>query len=67
MMNDIPISFDYRGKHYDGYLSEVSGAGGQTWFLNINKYHRGQLLFVNGNFVFYSKQEVFLFYENSST
>ena len=33
-MTEIPIEFDYRGKHYKGHLGEVSGAGtepGKSW------------------------------------
>ena len=53
-MTKIPISFDYKGKHYDGYFGEVFGAGRKMWHLMINNYYYGQLLFVNEKFVFYS-------------
>lgn len=58
-IDHIPVSFDYKGKHYEGSLDEVNGSGGRTWFLNINKYHRGQLLFVNDKFVFYGSDKMF--------
>jgi hypothetical protein len=42
-MEDIPVSFDYKGKHYEGFLSEVTGGGGSTWHLMIDKYYCGAL------------------------
>lgn len=42
-MPDIPISFDYKGKRYEGYLSEVSGAAAKTWHIMINKRYIGQV------------------------
>lgn len=44
-MNHIPISFDYKGKHYNATLEEVIGAGDQTWHLMIDKYYNGKLIF----------------------
>lgn len=41
---DIPVSFDYKGKYYEGILSDVSGAAAKMWHLTINRYYRGQLL-----------------------
>lgn len=42
-MADIPVSFDYKGKHYSGFLSEVTGGGGSVWHLMINRFYWGQL------------------------
>lgn len=57
MVNNIPISFDYKDKYYDGHWDEISGAAARTWYLTINKYHYRQLLFVNDRFVFYSNSK----------
>ena len=55
-MDHIPIEFDYKDKHYKGFLTKVSGAGSNaTWFLMIDNYYRGQLHFLNNRFVFYSQ------------
>jgi hypothetical protein len=46
---DIPVSFEYEGKRYDGVLSKVSGAATQMYHLNVKGYYCGQLfLTVNG-------------------
>jgi hypothetical protein len=42
----IPVEFDYKGKHYIGHLSPVSGAGNSqatSFQLYINKGYRGLL------------------------
>lgn len=54
-MNNIPITFEYKGKEYKGFLSEVFGAGsaGNVWYLMINNYYHGQLHFINGEFKFF--------------
>lgn len=44
-MNEIPIEFDYEGKHYKGYFSEAFGAGGNVWHLMIDNYYYGQLIY----------------------
>jgi hypothetical protein len=74
-MTEIPISFDYKGKHYDGFLSEVAGAGANVWHLMINNYYYGKLMMVNDKFVFHSNsgemqdlaelfgQQIILWYE----
>jgi len=49
----IPISFDYKGKHYDGTLEEVHGAGAKVWHLTIDGYCCGQLMHID-KFVFHS-------------
>lgn len=54
-----PISFDYKGKHYEGTLSEVKGAGTKTWHLTINGYHRGQLLLLDRGWAFFSNSREF--------
>jgi hypothetical protein len=41
---DIPISFEWKRKEYVGYFSELHGAGGNIWFLTVNKRHWGQLI-----------------------
>ena len=56
-MKKIPIQFDYKGKHYEGYFSEISGAGANTWHLMIGNYYIGQLIF--------SKQFGWAFHSNS--
>ena len=43
-MKKIPIQFDYKGKHYKGHFSEVSGGGANTWHLMIENYYIGQLI-----------------------
>jgi hypothetical protein len=43
-VDNIPVSFEYEGIQWDGYLSKVSGAGSNSLYhLTINKYYRGQL------------------------
>lgn len=56
---DIPISFDYKGKHYEGTFSEVSGAAAKMWHLTINGYHCGQLLLLERGWVFFSNSGEF--------
>jgi hypothetical protein len=53
-MTKIPISFDYKDKHYDGTLDEVSGAGANVWHLMINNYYKGKLMMVSDKLVFHS-------------
>ncbi len=46
MADNIPIEFDYEGKHYKGhFLGGVGGGGGNIWHLMINNYYYGQLIF----------------------
>lgn len=44
-MNDqIPASFEYEGKKYEGYLAGVHGAGVNVWHLYLNgSYCYGRL------------------------
>lgn len=51
---DIPIKFTLKGKHYNGYLNSVSGAG-QVFHLMINNYYIGQLSYTN-TWVFYGNK-----------
>ena len=57
-MNDIRVEFNYEGKHYKGFLSEVTGAG-KLWHLMINNYYMGQLL--------YSEKYGWQFHNNKGT
>jgi hypothetical protein len=43
-MDKIPVSFQYKRRHYQGYLEHVSGAGGsETYHLMIGKLFCGYL------------------------
>jgi hypothetical protein len=48
-----PISFDYKGKHYEGKLQPVNGAGTNVWHLSINNYYYGKLRYID-KWVFHS-------------
>ena len=54
-MNNISVSFDYKGKHYDGELSEVPGAGAQVWHLMIDNYYKGMLMYTT-QWVFHNQK-----------
>lgn len=43
-MNDVPITFEYKGKIYKGFFSAVSGGGANVWHLMINNYYYGVLV-----------------------
>ena len=50
MLTQIPIEFDYQGKHYKGFFGEVSGAGSfqsRHWHLSLYRagkiYYYGQM------------------------
>ena len=51
-MERIPVNFDFNGKQYSGYLSQVTGTGETGMFhLSIDNYYYGQLRyssFING-------------------
>ena len=52
---NIPIEFDYQGKHYKGFLDEVSGSGthiGCSWHLCL---YRGKHLYYNGHLTYHEK------------
>lgn len=54
-LQEIPITFDYKGKHCEGTLSEVHGAGATGVFhLMINNFYRGQLINTQKGWAFYS-------------
>lgn len=42
-MASVPISFDYKGKHFEGELSQVYGA--QVWHLMIDSRYYGMLMY----------------------
>jgi hypothetical protein len=52
-MKKIPIQFDYKGKHYEGYFSEIFGVGTNTWHLMIDNFYKGQLLHTNNGWAFH--------------
>ena len=44
MTKDIPVSFEYKGKQYKGFLSPVNGQGkevGTVFFLKIDQKYCG--------------------------
>lgn len=43
MADKIPITFEYAGEQFSGSLDAVFGAGGNTWYLMINKFYYGRL------------------------
>lgn len=43
-MDHIPVEFDYNDQHYKGHFTAVSGAGGKTFFLTVDGFHKGQLV-----------------------
>jgi hypothetical protein len=50
MSDNIPVTFELKGKTYSGNLSQVSGAGATAmFFLDVDGYHYGQLSFVTGH------------------
>lgn len=54
MAAHIPISFTCRGIAYKGELAEVSGMGGTTWHLMIDRYYWGSVrLLESRGFVFH--------------
>lgn len=53
LADHIPISFTCRGQQYTGELAEVSGMGGTTWHLMINRYYWGSVRQLEGGFVFH--------------
>ena len=54
-MQRISISFDNKGKHYDGFLDEVHGAGNKVWYLMIDRYYYGRLMFTD-QWIFHSNK-----------
>jgi len=56
-MNKIPISFDYKGQHYEGHFNEMLGK--THWHLMINNFYCGALLFTQRGFAFHSNSGQF--------
>ncbi len=57
-MDNIPVSFEWKGKGYVGYFSEPHGAGGNIFFLTVNKRHWGQLILKHNNeWEFYNNKD----------
>jgi len=46
-MQHIPISFDYKERHYDGYFQQVRGAGANVWYLMVNNCYSGTLMYTD--------------------
>ena len=51
-MIDIPISFDFNGQHYHGFLSPVHGSGTHVYHLMVNNFFKGRLRYVHDEWVF---------------
>ena len=43
----VPISFEYKNKHYQGTLQQVFSTGAKVWHLIIDNYYRGRLSYTN--------------------
>ena len=53
MADEIPITFEHKGKTYKGFFSLVSGAGStSTFYLRIDHYYCGRLRWYADWFVF---------------
>ena len=52
MEGSITIRFEHGGKEYSASLDPVCGAGGNTWYLMINKYYYGRLRYSERGWVF---------------
>jgi len=47
-MDKIPVTFNYEGKTYNGFLNKVMGADSTSIFhLMIDNYYKGQLLYTD--------------------
>lgn len=40
----ILVTFEHKRKAQSGYFSEVLGAGGYVWYLSVNGFHYGQMI-----------------------
>jgi len=49
---DIPVTFEYEGKQYSGYFSEVLGVGRDHWHLMVDKFYWGRLRRVGDQWFF---------------
>lgn len=60
-MNNIPIKFEYEGKHYAGIFSNVSGSGSSSnYHLMIDNFFMGQIMQTeNYGWQFHSNQDNF--------
>lgn len=53
----LPVTYTLNNETREGYLSKVSGAGGQMWHLMTNdNYHVGQLNFTSRGWQFSSQK-----------
>ena len=43
MAQNIPISFNHNGSHFEGHFNEMTS--GTHWHLMINNFYQGQLIF----------------------
>ena len=55
-MDHIPVSFDYKGKHYEGELSQVNGAGAHVYHLKIDRRFYGSLIYTT-KWVFHNQKD----------
>jgi hypothetical protein len=40
----IPVTFEYNSRTYRGLFDGALGAGNDVWFLMVDNYYRGQLI-----------------------
>ena len=52
----IPVSFEYRGKNYEGIFHRVQGGGATVWHLMINDFYYGRLTHT-GKWIFSSNSK----------
>jgi hypothetical protein len=43
----IPVEFEYEGKVYQGVLTPVNGMAAQVWFLMVDKFYWGDLMYTD--------------------
>lgn len=43
-IEQVPISIDYKDKHYKGWFSPVNGAVANVWYLYVDKFYYGRLM-----------------------
>jgi hypothetical protein len=53
----IPVTFEYEGKEYNGFLVSVPGAGNQMFHLMVNNYYKGQLFLTEQGWRFSSQNK----------
>jgi len=51
------VSFQFKGKQYNGILSPVHGGGAHVYHLMINKFYYGRLRYVKNEWVFDTNDE----------